>query len=436
MIKYKVNSVYRFAILVVLLIASNTYAITSPPPEDVLTVAEGQSLLLGYTGVTRVAVGDGELLEVRVLKENDEVLLIARKAGVTDLRLWTKGDEPIRYLVQVHGEIEYVSEKDIKKLLAGIDGIDVSSLGKTVVIQGQAAKEHDIARIQAITDRYPTVYSYVESPVFEHKPTILMQARLLEVRRTALKELGISWDNFINGPIFGYLSDFKTNPFFRITDSPAGAAAELPLNAGTQQFSGISTSLGSTINLLVENGDARLLAEPTLACVSGGNADFLVGGEVPIPVRDDDGTTTVEFKEFGIILKFAPLADRDRFIRTDLNVEVSSVNPAIQVLGIPGFSTRKTNTQMNVPEGQTMVIAGLVSSEDAKNVEKVPLLGQIPILGELFKSRQFRNQQTELVVLITPQIIDSDSPRNQDYQENFDRLATESAKDVKFHILD
>ena len=309
-------------------------------------------------------------------------------------------------------------------------------VGKTVVIQGQATTDAAASRIAAITDRYSTVYSYVEPPVFEVKPTILMQAHLLEVRRTALKELGISWSNFINGPVFGLLSDFTTNPFFRLTGAPGGATATLPLDVGTAKFGGISTSLSSTINLLLENGDARVLAEPTLACVSGGQADFLVGGEVPIPVRDDDGTVTVEFKAFGIILKFSPLADLNRFIRTDVNVEVSSVDPGIQVLGIPGFATRKTNTQMNVAEGQTMVIAGLVSSEDAKNVEKLPLLGDAPILGELFKSRQFRKQETELVVLITPTIIDAASQKNQQYQQHFDDLAEESAGRMKFSILD
>ncbi len=411
-------------------------AATSPPPEDVLAVPEGQSLLLGYKGITRVAVGDGELLEVKVLKERDEILLIARRAGITDLRLWSRGAEPARYLVQVHGDLEYVSVEEVRELLRGIAGVEVKTLGKTVVIQGRARRQADLHRINAVSERYPTVYAYVEPPEFEHKPTILMQARLLEVRRTALKELGISWDTFLNGPVFGYLSDFTTNSFFRLTDAPGGAAADLPLDAGTQRFAGISTSLSSTINLLMENGDARLLAEPTLACVSGGNADFLVGGEVPIPVRDENGTTTVEFKEFGIILRFAPLADENRFIHTDLQVEVSSVDPGIQVLGIPGFATRKTNTKMNVAEGQTMVIAGLVSHEDAKNVTKVPLLGQIPVLGELFKSRQFRNQQTELVVLITPEIIDAASAQNRAYRDNFERLAQESADRVKFKLLD
>ena len=195
-----------------LIAVMDAIASTAPPPEDVLTVPQGQSLLLEYEGVTRVAVGDGQLLEVKIIRENDEILLIARKAGVTDLRLWRPGDQPRRYLVQVHGDTEYVSVDEIQKLLTGIAGVEVNTSGKSIVLQGRAERESDLGRIQAITQRYPTVYSYVEPPVFERNPTILLQARLLEVRRSALKELGISWDRFIDGPVFGFLTDLKTNP--------------------------------------------------------------------------------------------------------------------------------------------------------------------------------------------------------------------------------
>lgn len=413
----------------------HTHAETSPPPEDILTVVLGQSLLLGYAGVTRVAVGDGELIQVEVLKNEDEVLLIALKPGITDLRLWSTGDEPTRFVIRVHDDAEYVSVDDINRLLSDIEGVSVEQLGKTIALQGKVINNSDFERVQAIAERYASVTSYVSAPVFERNPTILMNAKLLEVRRSALKELGISWNNIINGPALGYLADFGNNPLFRLTDAPDGSA--LPLsNSGTQRFSGISTSLSSTINLLIDNGDARLLAEPSLACVSGGEADFLVGGEVPIPVRDDNGSVTVEFKQFGIILNFAPLVDEDRVIRTDVGIEVSSVDPAIQVLGIPGFATRKTNSKMNVSEGQTMVIAGLVSHEDAKNVSKLPVLGQIPILGELFKSRQFRNQETELIVLITPQIANENSRKQIEYQQRFEDLSQTAEKRLKFNILD
>lgn len=428
-----------FCLIVILLAMLSPLAVmaaTSPPPTDVLSVAKGQSLLLEYKGVTRVSVGDGEMLQVEVLKRDDEILLIALKPGTTDLRLWSRGEQPTRYVVEVYDDAERVAPDDLNRLIDGVDGVAVEPVGRSFAIKGKARTEAGYRRLQAIADRYPTVASYADPPDFEVKPTILMQARLLEIRRSALKELGISWSQFLNGPVVGILSDFSTNSLFRLTGAPDGSAIDLPLDAGTKTFAGISTQLSSTINLLMENGDARLLAEPTLSCISGGDADFLVGGEVPIPVRDENGTPSVEFKEFGIILRFAPIADQDHFIRTDLQVEVSSIDPSIQVLGIPGFATRKTNTKMNVAEGQTMVIAGLVSQEDAKNVEKVPLLGQVPILGELFKSRAFRNQETELVILMTPRIIEPNSPRNRAYQARFDDLIEQTDESLKFNILD
>ena len=421
------------------LLASPSFGAEAPPPDDVLSVTQGQSLLLGYEGVTRVAVGDGALLEVRVFKERDEILLIALDTGVTDLRLWSRNGEPARYLVKVHGDREHVSQADVERLLDGIDGVQASTLGEDVILNGRVRRAAELARIEAIAKRYEGVQSYVEPPPFDRQPTVLLSARLLEVRRSALREIGISWDRFIDGPVFGILADFASNGLFRLTDVPAAAGASstvLPNSAGTRGFAGVSTSLSSTINLLLENGDARLLAEPTLATVSGGRADFLVGGEVPLPVRDENGTTSVEFKEVGIILRFAPVADSDGFIRTDLGVEVSAVDPAIQVLGVPGFATRRSNTTMNVAEGQTMVIAGLVSSEDAKNVSKVPVVGEVPILGELFKSREFRNQRTELVILVTPRLLNENSAENVAARARFDELAAEGAERVRFSLMD
>ena len=229
-------------------------------------------------------------------------------------------------------------------------GIEIQKLGASTIVRGRARSASDFEYVQQTVARYPNVVSHLRAPAFDREPTIMLQARLLEVRTSALKELGVEWSQFANGPVFGYLRDFANNDFYRLTNAPD--ATELPFRVGgSQRFSGLSTSLSSTVNLLMENGDARVLAEPTMTCVSGGSADFLAGGEVPIPVRDQFGSPSVEFKEFGIILRFSPLVDSDRFIRTDVVVEVSAVDPSIAVLDIPGFLTRKTNTRMNVMEG-------------------------------------------------------------------------------------
>ena len=211
----------------------------------------------------------------------------------------------------------------------------------------------------------------------------------------------------------------------------------MPLDLGTSNnYFALTTVVDSVVNLLVNDGNARLLAQPTLSCIDGGQADFLVGGEVPIPVQNQDGALNVIFKQFGIILNVEPRSNATGLIRTKVNVEVSSVDKAIQVLGIPGFATRKTSTEMNVQSGETMVVAGLFSSEDAKNVVKVPGLGQVPVLGELFKSRQFRRGETELVVLVTPQLVQADSEAVQTAVGQFESLQRKSDAALRFRLMD
>ena len=267
--------------------------------------------------------------------------------------------------------------------------------------------------------------------------TILIQAKLIEVKKTALRDIGIDWADIAQGPVFGTLDEFVTNEHFRIVPEAVEGLDGLPLDLGTNNHSfGMTTVVESVINLLVNNGDARLLAEPTLTCINGGQADFLVGGEVPIPVQNQDGALNVIFKQFGIILNVAPRANERGLIRTKVGVEVSSVDKAISVLGIPGFATRKTNTEMNVQTGETMIVAGLFNSEDAKTVVKVPGLGSLPILGELFKSRQFRRGETELVVLVTPRILGVDDDAIAAGARKFDELKRALDEALKFKLKD
>jgi pilus assembly protein CpaC len=357
-------------------------------PVSVLTLPVGQSLLMRYPTVRRVAAGDGNVVDVKVFEDTQEVLVLGRKEGLTDLRIWGRDGSTIAYLVKVLGIPEL-----------------------------------------------PPV-----APKLEAEPTILIKAKLIEVKKSALRDIGIDWADVAQGPVFGTLDEFVTNEHFRVI--PEGirldsGGAPLPLNLGSNNhYAALTTVVDSMINLLVNNGDARLLAEPTLTCISGSEADFLVGGEVPIPVQNQDGALNVIFKQFGIILNVAPRADDTGLIRTKVGVEVSSLDKSISVQGFPGFATRKTNTEMNVRSGASMVVAGLLSSEDAKTVVKVPGLGNVPILGELFKSRQFRRGETELVVLVTPQIIAVESDEVKSRIQRFDELKKESDEALKPKVRD
>ncbi|MGH8177230.1 MAG: type II and III secretion system protein family protein [Steroidobacter sp.] len=355
-------------------------------PVSVLTLPTGQSLLMRYPSAKRVSAGDGAVIDVKVFDDTQEILVLGKKEGLTDLRIWGRDGSTVAYLVKVLG---------IPDPLAALP------------------------------------------PSLEAEATILIKAKLIEVKKSALRDIGIDWADIAAGPVFGTLDEFVTNEFFRIIPDEIEGVDGLPLDLGANNhYLSMTTVVDSVINLLVNNGDARLLAEPTLSCINGGQADFLVGGEVPIPVQNQDGALNVIFKQFGIILNVEPQANEAGLIRTKVGVEVSSVDKAISVLGIPGFATRKTNTEMNVQSGETMVVAGLFSSEDAKTIVKVPGLGEIPILGELFKSRQFRRGETELVVLVTPQIINVDSAPVKAGVQQYDSLKQKSDESLKFKLMD
>jgi pilus assembly protein CpaC len=383
-----------FLVVALLVVIATTHAIAAESPAattvdtapvSVLALPTGQSLLMRYPNPKRVATGDGTVIDVRVFDDTQEILVLGKREGMTDLRIWGRDGSQVAYLVKVLGMPE--------------------------------------------PERIPDQ--------LEARSTILIKAKLIEVKRSALRDIGIDWADVAAGPIFGTLDEFVTNEHFRLVPEGASEFRGLPLNLGTNNhYFAMTTVVDSVINLLVNNGNARLLAEPTLTCISGGQADFLVGGEVPIPVQNQDGALNVIFKQFGIILRIEPQTNDAGLIRTKVGVEVSSVDKGIQVLGIPGFATRKTNTEMNVQAGETMVVAGLFSAEDAKSVVKVPGLGEIPILGELFKSRQFRRGESELVVLVTPHLIQPNDATVQAGIQRFDDLKREADEALKPKVRD
>lgn len=326
----------------------------SNAPVSVLTVPIGQSLLIRSPGAKRVSAGDGAIVDVKVFDDTQEILVLGRQAGTTDLRIWSRDGSSIAYVVQVLGIVDPIA-----------------------------------------------------APSLQAESTILIKAKLIEVRKAALRDIGVDWADVAAGPVFS-----------------------------TPEQLSLTTVVDSMIHLLMNRGDARLLAEPTLTCINGGQADFVVGGEVPIPVQNQDGALNVVFKQFGIILNVEPQANADGLIRTKVGVEVSSVDKANSVLGIPGFATRKTNTEMNVQSGEPMIIAGLFSADDAKTVTKVPGLGSLPVLGELFKSRQFRRGETELVVLVTPQIIGADSDAVSEGARHYETLKRKADEALQLKFKD
>ena len=167
--------------------------------------------------------------------------------------------------------------------------------------------------------------------------------------------------------------------------------------------------LTAKLDLLARDGKASILAQPQLSARNGSKAEFLAGGEYPYSVATIYGPV-VMFKPYGVKLRITPRVDRNGVIRAEIDSEVSNIDPSFSTPSGPGLSTRRTFTEFNVQDGETMVLAGLLSRKGGDNVDKVPFLGDLPVLGALFRSQRFQNEETELVVFVTPTVINSRSP--------------------------
>jgi pilus assembly protein CpaC len=288
-------------------------------------------------------------------------------------------------------------------------------VGGNVVITGSDLSPHAAAKVVAVQKIYPRVVNFSTVDPVAMQPMVLMDVQVMEFDRNALEELGIRWDTSISGPTGGLVKDFTTNDYYRVVPDQESQFQDLPLDLpGTQAFMGIATTIASRINLLVNKGKAYALASPQLSARSGGAAEFLAGGEVPIPLASAFGQTDVTFKEYGIRLHIEPVVNENNEVLASMMTEVSRIDPSVSVAGIPGFITRRAKSEVNVRSGETIVISGLTDLNAARSVDKFPFLGDIPILGRLFRSDNFRANRTELVIFITPRVVDPQSSENRE----------------------
>lgn len=424
-----------FAVALLMLCPAKVYGAQQHRFPDAISMYAGQALVQNAPGpIKRVAVGNGKLMEVRVLG-SQQMVLIANKPGDTSVELWFADGS--RRSVSIHiigGNIEQVADM-VRKLLDGNDAISVNVVGANVVLAGSDLSQGDAARIVAIKKLYPQVLDFTTANAVEMKPTVMMRVRIMEFDKKAMSDIGIKWDSVIDGPAGGYSHNWVTNPYYGVVNQGSIFDADTVL-PGTQSFLGIATSITSKINLMMQDGMAWELASPQLSARSGGVADFLVGGEVPIPVSQGLGETTVQYKPYGIKLHIAPLVNSKGDISTDIETEISKIDPSINVQGFPGFITRRATTQMNVHEGDTIVISGLVDANASKTFDKLPGLGDIPILGALFRSRNFQRNRTDLVIFVTPIIVNPDSPENREQIKKSDRLRDDFRKVAGKDIVD
>ena len=385
-----------------------------------LALETGQNRLLVLSEpIGRVSVADPRIADLKVITPM-QLLLTSRGVGTTDLTLWNKRDEPLVLSLQVTRNLER-----LKTQLAELfpdEKISVSAAGDLVVLTGEVSDVRVPERAAEVAQLHAEKVANLIKVVGNQQ--VQLEVKFAEVSRSGLRELGI---NFFHQDAGGRFLGGITNPG-QLPDSFVGVPGALsgsgqppvPAPAGggfSLFFSGLPTfPFSAVLNILEQSGLAKMLAEPTLVALSGQEAKFLVGGEFPIPMSSSLGAVSVLWKKFGIILSFTPTVIADGALHLKLSAEVSDVDPARSVtiggISIPGLTSRQSETTVRLADGQSFAIAGLLSDKVQSTVSKIPLLGDLPILGALFRSVNYQRNETELLVVVTAHLAKPVAPHD------------------------
>jgi len=379
----------------------------------------GRSLVISSpTRIKRVSLADPEIAEALVVSPT-QVLVNGRKPGGVSLMVWDEADQSQAFEVSVDIDVLGLSQK-IHEVFP-TENVHIDTSKDVVILTGNASSAAIADKIlEVVKGAASKVTSMMQVPA---APTgeILLQVRFAEVDRTALNQFGINILSLPGAKNVGSISTQQFAPPQLINQSGSNGTGG---GTGSASF-GLSDlmnvflfrpdiNLAVTIKALQEKNLLQILAEPNLLTASGKEASFLAGGEFPYPVPQSSGgsgytTITIQFKEFGIRLSFTPTFTPDGQIHLKVKPEVSSLDYAnsLQIQGytVPGLTTRRVESEMDLADGQSFAIAGLMDNRVTEQLEKIPWIGDVPILGKLFQSKSFQRSKDELLVVVTPTIV-------------------------------
>jgi len=376
----------------------------------------GRSLVISSpTRIKRVSLADPEIAEAIVVSPT-QVLVNGRKPGGVSLMLWDEADQSQAFEVSIDIDVLGLSQK-IHEVFP-TENVHIDTSKDMVILTGNASSSVVADKIlEVVKGVAPKVTSMMQIPA-PPEGEILLQVRFAEVDRTALSQFGI---NFISLPGAKNVGSVSTQQFA----PPQLINQNNSQNNGTTQF-GLSDllnvflfrpdiNLALTIKALQEKNLLQILAEPNLLTESGKEASFLAGGEFPYPVPQSFGgsggyaSITIQFKEFGVRLNFTPSFTPDGRIHLKVKPEVSSLDYTnaltLQGYTVPALSTRRVESEMDLADGQSFAIAGLVDNRVIEQLDKIPWIGDVPVLGKLFQSKSFQRSKDELLVVVTPMIV-------------------------------
>jgi pilus assembly protein CpaC len=370
-----------------------------------------------------VVVSNPDILDA-VVQTTNRVILIGRKVGQANALMFDEQGERLMTL-EVVVEFDYMPLRTmLERMFPGGD-LSVESANENLVLRGALSRPIDATRAAEIASSFlPTGKKLINMIEVKAEEQVLLQVTVAEMHRESVKRLGVNWngnhvgDAVIGGAtnngfpasngigrdsfLFGVLGDDLGSCLI-----PGAVSAMVPPTT----VSGLSSvdCLARTVQAFERSGVMRTLAEPKLTAISGETASFLAGGEFPIPVAQDNDTISVQWKPFGVGLSFTPLVLDAGRISLKIATEVSEISTegaiTLETLSIPSLSVRRASTTVEMPSGGSLVMAGLLSDNLNQNIDGVPGLKNIPILGALFRSKDYRKRETELVIIVTPYVV-------------------------------
>lgn len=416
----------RIGLLLVAAMLSYGSACAAEPVE----VSLNESKYMAAPGITRLAVGNPAIADVQLLSSGD-FLLVGKKAGTTSLIVWSDGGRRTEYTVYVAGNDRGMASA-IQDAI-GYPKVHVQMIEDRVMLRGKVENQHEHDTALKIAGLYTggDGSGVIDLLEMEHPSQIRLEAQIIEINSDYTKNLGIQY--WSQTPGSNSSSGSSTgNPNNNITVGTAG------LFYGGEDFSSTRKHggwLGShvanvnvTLQALINEGKARILSRPSITTMSGKTANILIGGRIPIPVSDGNGNVSIDWHEYGMKLNIEPVVDSEDKITAKVHAEVSTLDYShgvkIDSFSVPGIATREAESEVNVRSGMTMAIGGLINSEDAKIVSKIPLLGDLPIIGRFFRHTSNTRDKREVIILITPTLVadDTPAPMSQRMKESYEEI--------------
>jgi pilus assembly protein CpaC len=411
-----------------------------------LRLTVGKSVVIDYpSDIRQISTSNPDIIDASPVTTK-EILMHGKGLGNATLIVWSRAGDRTFYNVTVDLNLD-----PLRKILKDTfpnEAITPDSTRDSVALSGRVSNKDVADRAVALAAAFgKTVVNNLQVAGPPVEKQILLRVRFAELDRQKEQQYGVNWLAAPGGNLIGAGTGQFGNPTFSgNVILPSNANSSVGTSSSVSNTSGSTTAamtisqalnifafdpalnIGAFIKALQSNSILQILAEPNLVTTNGKEAYFLVGGEFPVPILQggaNSGAVTVQFREFGIRLRFTPVLTEHNTVKMHLAQEVSTLDPSHGVtlngFSIPALSTRRAETDVELGEGQSFVVAGLLNQQETESFSKLPILSSIPILGNLFKTRDENKQRTDLVLLVTPEVtqpLGPNDPKPQIYFPN------------------